>query len=786
MPPRRFVFNPPAASVFTSTGATRYLSSNEPTIVLEETLSLRPAHIRHAEQQGALPALTLPEDAARESALVGNDLSLFCREYLVRRVWVDDEHEREELDDVRAPLGNAPPRLLSNRPVATDRLMQALGRPSGIVEPGAEVLYLFNVIVALEWVPTPQRLRRLQWAFRRASDYLYDVTNGGMAFGQVVFAGPAWMRGADIQILASNRFLPRSWVSGLLEGHKYTPIRLGRGLWVRDRRIVVDWDEPEGYRAIVHEWAHYALGLKDEYMHVQEVYLDAVNNRLYEKAPSTESARLEVVLPSRRVKSESIMASVQGNSELPNPLPSAGRSHANLSSVIDRRYPHLRDRLRRPWSGPGRLPLPLPHFRLAGELAEQVPHTERSISIPFALGAPQRVSLEAASAPVISLDNDTIPQGRWEVFLMRFLDGKPTRLVYQGEIDARSPEQGFTLLGAAPGDTVLLVGSDDLLSQIWARDLDALEPAEDRLLISYRWLQLEAEQGRAMRLGANPAADSLSATVVELLAKDLRAWRAPVPPATPIEAPDVLPVAPKEAAKTRALVSLRGSGEGAGLEHAVFGIGDAAQAPVPEVEGAFRLPSLDGYVVTTLSQDAGVTGQPRLVISDFSQGGPPATAPTMVSDPISAGAASGEALIICDVQDQSLDTAGYRVITTALRGAQLSAAKALSPIYSVATNIPLLKSFSPTLLIVNALPDDGSLDDVWICRVEGEGLVRLPTYIGAGGGAALTPLSADSGSTLVVDAPTPPEPAAYPLIERFVLARMAASAPDGGGGDVRA
>lgn len=769
MPPRRFVLNPPMASVFASTDATRYLSSNEPIIVLEELLSQQPLHIRHAAQQQALPTLTLPGDAACESALIGNDLTSFCREYLVRRVWVDDEHEREDAEDVRVPLGNAPPRLLAGRPVAAERLVQILGSPIGVAGPGAEVLYLFNVIVALEWVPTPQRLRRLQWAFRRASDYLYDVTNGGMAFGQVIFGGPAWMAGADIQILASNRFLPRSWVSALLEGHKYTPIRLGRGLWVRDRRIVVDWDEPEGYRAIVHEWAHYALGLKDEYMRVQGVYLDATTNRLSERAPSSDAVPLGLVQPSRRVKSESIMASVQGNSELPNPLPPDGRSHPNLAGVIDRRYPRLRERLHRSWSGPGRLPLPLPHFRLAGELAEGALPAERSISIPFTLGLPPASTHGSASSPAIPLDQDTIPLGRWEVFLIRLVAGKPARLVYQGELDAHSPEQGFTLLGAAPGDTVLLIGGDGQHLQVWGRPIEALEPAEDQMLIDYRWQQIEAAQGRLRRFGATSADDHSSAALTEALARDLQSWStlATVPPP-----PNVLPVTLKEQPQTRALISLEGHGEAVSPEQFLFGIGDALHAAVPPANDVFRLLSLDGYVVTVLVQPDAAAGLPPLTICDFSQGGPPETAPTLVSDPISAGAASGEALILCDVQDPGLDASGYRVVTTVLRGAPVDAVKALSPVYSIATNIPLLKSFSPTLLIVTAFPDDEPLDDVWICRVEGQTLIPLPTYLSANGSGAATPLAADTGSSLVVDAPEPPAPAEHPLVERFVLARV--------------
>ncbi len=102
-------------------------------------------------------------------------------------------------------------------------------------------LYLFNIIVALEWQPGERYLRQLKAAFRRASDFLYDVTDGYMAFGQVLFGGPELMDCADIQIMASNRLLPRSWVSGLVNEKKYLPIRMGRAAWHKNNRVSIPW-----------------------------------------------------------------------------------------------------------------------------------------------------------------------------------------------------------------------------------------------------------------------------------------------------------------------------------------------------------------------------------------------------------------------------------------------------------------------------------------------------------------------------------------------------------------
>ncbi|HMQ29910.1 MAG TPA: hypothetical protein PKD53_04240 [Chloroflexaceae bacterium] len=776
MTPRRIVFNPPAASIFNDDGTTSYLASNEPTIALEEIVESPHRHARHTAQMAAIGNRALPRDPAAASPLFEQDLSIACREYAVRRLWVDNDHEREQPGETWSPLGNAPPRAVAAQARGAEGLLELLARaPAATPEEHVERLYLFNVIVAFEWLPSPQRLRRMQWAFRRASDYLYDVTNGGMAFGQVILAGPDWLECADIQVLASNRYLPRAWVSGLLEPTKYTPIRVGRGLWVRDRHMTVEWDEPEGYRALVHEWAHYALGLKDAYMRAAQLFEDG--NRLRAGANGTKAATQRVVLPERRVKSESIMASVQGNSELENPLPTGGAKDAVLRDVIGKRYRGLNDRLQQPWSGPGNLPLPLPHFRRAGALATgELRHTEHAVVIPF---APQPAETDDAALPQVSLDNDTIPSGRWEVFVVRFEGGEPRRLSYQGELDARAPERGFMLLGAEPGDTLILAGGDGRRYAVWSRRLDKLD---DGRLIEWQWDQLQG-----LPRGEEASAAAVSAEWLKTRLGNL-GWRRlaalghgeggeadgrPAPA-------DILPLSPEHGGKTRARVRLAGGAGREGATVAVFGIDGMRRQADTTADQGYQLPSLDGYVLHLGRPPSGegLDAAPML-ISDFSQGGPPKTAPNLVSDPIAAGASSGEALLLCDVQDPGLDTDGYRVVTTLLRGAPLpEGTAALSPVFSVATNAPLLTSFTPTLLIVNTYPADEALDTACICRINNGKLEPLPTYMASGGAYAVAPLL-PSKSKLVVDKTAPPQPG-EPIFERFVLARSPTAAPDGG------
>jgi hypothetical protein len=174
------------------------------------------------------------------------------------------------------PGGSARPRTTRQLdPHASSSLERQLGlAPEALQIPLASAfvvaehdrLCLFNVLVALEWTPSAATLAELRSTFDAAADLLFDVTDGLMTFGQVLVGGPELMEHADIQIFASTRLFPRSAVSGLLDERKYQPIRLGRGLWSKQAEQLLPWSAAPGPATLVHEWAHYALGLKDQYL----------------------------------------------------------------------------------------------------------------------------------------------------------------------------------------------------------------------------------------------------------------------------------------------------------------------------------------------------------------------------------------------------------------------------------------------------------------------------------------------------------------------------------------
>lgn len=126
-------------------------------------------------------------------------------------------------------------------------------------------LVLFNLLISLEWNAEDDYLEQIRSAVQQASDYLFDISDGQMAFGRVAIYDDAehWSD-ADIQVLARNDVRPYGYFGGLLSGDPGLVIRVGRG-WDRQRNVQARWDAPDGYRTLVHELGHYALGLYDSY-----------------------------------------------------------------------------------------------------------------------------------------------------------------------------------------------------------------------------------------------------------------------------------------------------------------------------------------------------------------------------------------------------------------------------------------------------------------------------------------------------------------------------------------
>jgi photosystem II stability/assembly factor-like uncharacterized protein len=143
--------------------------------------------------------------------------------------------------------------------------------PQNLVVRSDRPLVLFNLVVSLEWDADPRYVAEVREGMRQASNVLFDMTDGQMAFGAVTIYDRAVGWGdADIQIATANIIRPHAFVGGITSGDRAHVIRLGRG-WDGVSGATGSWGGPNGYRTIAHEFGHYGLFLYDEYFGYEEL-----------------------------------------------------------------------------------------------------------------------------------------------------------------------------------------------------------------------------------------------------------------------------------------------------------------------------------------------------------------------------------------------------------------------------------------------------------------------------------------------------------------------------------
>lgn len=144
-------------------------------------------------------------------------------------------------------------------------------------------LVLFDVAATLEWEPAAAShdVAELRQGLQLASAYLFDLTEGQMAFGSITISthGKGWA-GSDLRLFAANDYRPSARVGGIVTqatpyitadgtATAFTPgeIFVGR-YWDgfnAANPITGNWTQPAAYHTLAHEWLHYALFLYDEY-----------------------------------------------------------------------------------------------------------------------------------------------------------------------------------------------------------------------------------------------------------------------------------------------------------------------------------------------------------------------------------------------------------------------------------------------------------------------------------------------------------------------------------------
>jgi hypothetical protein len=137
-------------------------------------------------------------------------------------------------------------------------------------------IFCFNLVVSMNFDASPAFFNQLEVGFSRASDYMYNATDGQAMFGKIVAfdCGVDWL-GADMQIKQNDADGAASVIGGFECPGWECPcpdIQHCLGQQLRPFMFFPSTihheypDQPGYYRTIVHECAHYIFQANDEYL----------------------------------------------------------------------------------------------------------------------------------------------------------------------------------------------------------------------------------------------------------------------------------------------------------------------------------------------------------------------------------------------------------------------------------------------------------------------------------------------------------------------------------------
>jgi hypothetical protein len=379
---------------------------------------------------------------------VGDSLASLVQQH--ERPTHRDEHDgwayRTHLTsiDVEDTTGNTQPFIVS-QPEGEQRLI--VRRENSLV--------LFNLLVSIEWDATQAYIDDVELAVQRAADYLYDVTDAQMTFGQVAIYDQArhWTE-ADVQILAKNEGLPHAYVYGLTDAKNIHLIHVLR-FWDGSSARQGDWSQPNGYKTLVHEFGHYGLDLWDEYFG-------------YEKVGGQLGGRVDAFCTgpeNRDTETEAKNASIMDYHYTSSELADVGRWTEEWCQVtVQHQYNNGEadwETLLRHYSdepGKDRWQLITPDQR-TGEMGMPVPGPDQVPSaLPFPVTTTHNTGDDPEPFPLVVCYDGLIYHERAVVTLAR----AGGNAMDQGFTDAA--EGSLTILGARPVDSLQAVSVDGALS----------------------------------------------------------------------------------------------------------------------------------------------------------------------------------------------------------------------------------------------------------------------------------------------------------------------------------
>jgi hypothetical protein len=158
----------------------------------------------------------------------------------------------------------------------SDSVIANPANPQTVLISSANAQIGFNIVASVQYNATTANLQDIAGGLSKASEYLFDVSDGKMFFEQVtIYEDGQYFTDADLQYFVDD------WPSASIGGPA--------GIAAPDKHITLpgpgfngqtytgSWLNTSGYRTIIHEWGHYGIGARDEYYQVvDDEKLDAI------------------------------------------------------------------------------------------------------------------------------------------------------------------------------------------------------------------------------------------------------------------------------------------------------------------------------------------------------------------------------------------------------------------------------------------------------------------------------------------------------------------------------
>jgi hypothetical protein len=287
-----------------------------------------------------------------------------------------------------------------------------------------------NMVISIQWDADPATIADVAEGARRASAFLYDVTDGQMIWENIgIYDNAKHYDNCDMRLKITNSYRPNASTPGATRGTEHH-------IFMVRYQGPQAWSSTTFTRTAIHEYGHYALSLLDEYLDRNGVITDTAYCTLNRNDPALPEARRASIMDDQVNSSEFCSGADPAHPHNTNTHHDAVYGEPIWDTVKD----HLAD-----WQSPARWTILRPDDRgqvMAGPAAIPVldwvhvytDDTNTGACAPFTVTASYNGSQQAMAWAEVWLDRPAPLEDFWEGRLNEF-----------GQAD---------IVGAHTGDTV--------------------------------------------------------------------------------------------------------------------------------------------------------------------------------------------------------------------------------------------------------------------------------------------------------------------------------------------